>query len=174
MSVAAASSSHYSSDTSSSTSLSNKYLNKTMASANQNSSSMSSSNGSGRTYEQQSSSKTYQVQTMNGASSYYASSASAANSTGGASSVLSDTGVFYEHKVDERSLQSKIDQLELLNTVGTGTFGRVIVVRHKTSGDYYALKIMSIAEVLRLKQTEHVKNEKDILTQVNHAFIINL
>ena len=70
--------------------------------------------------------------------------------------------------------KNKVDQLEFLTTVGTGTFGRVIVVRQKNSQEFYALKIMSIAEVLRLKQTEHVKNEKDILQQVYHPFIINL
>ena len=48
------------------------------------------------------------------------------------------------------------------------------MVKDKVSKVYYALKIMSIAEVLRLKQTEHVKNEKEILTQVKHPFIINL
>ena len=85
-----------------------------------------------------------------------------------------DKGSFYENKVDEKSYKNKIDQLELLTTVGTGTFGRVIVVRQKTTHEFYALKIMSIMEVLRLKQTEHVKNEKDILQQVNHPFIINL
>lgn len=62
----------------------------------------------------------------------------------------------------------------MLTTVGTGTFGRVLVVRDKSTKAYYALKIMSIAEVLRLKQTEHVKNEKEILSQVKHPFIINL
>jgi protein kinase X len=69
---------------------------------------------------------------------------------------------------------AKLEQLEFLTTVGTGTFGRVIVVKHKKSKDYYALKIMSIAEVLRLKQTDHVKNEKEILLLVKHPFIINL
>ncbi len=85
-----------------------------------------------------------------------------------------DRGVFYEHKVDEKSYKSKIEQLDFLTTVGTGTFGRVIVVKNKVSHEYYALKIMSIVEVLRLKQTEHVKNEKDILQQVKHPFIISL
>lgn len=85
-----------------------------------------------------------------------------------------DRGVFYEPKADEKSFKNKIDQLELLSTVGTGTFGRVIVVRHKSSHEFYALKIMSIVEVLRLKQTEHVKNEKEILSHVKHPFIINL
>ena len=85
-----------------------------------------------------------------------------------------DKGTFYEPKVDDKSYKSKINQLEFLSTVGTGTFGRVIVVRNKTNQEYYALKIMSIMEVLRLKQTEHVKNEKDILSEVSHPFIINL
>jgi protein kinase X len=62
----------------------------------------------------------------------------------------------------------------LLTTVGTGTFGRVLVVRDKSTKAYFALKVMSISEVLRLKQTEHVKNEKEILSQIKHPFIINL
>jgi hypothetical protein len=72
------------------------------------------------------------------------------------------------------TIQNRLDNYELLTTVGTGTFGRVIVVRNKINKNFYALKIMSIAEVLRLKQTEHVKNEKEILLQINHPFIINL
>ena len=31
---------------------------------------------------------------------------------------------------------------------------------------YYALKILSMADVIKLKQVEHVKNEKNILSQV--------
>lgn len=128
------------------------------------------------------SSPQYQTQPL---SSYQTYHANVANSTGTANSILNssmkvsynlneDKGTFYEHKVDEKNYKHKLDQLELLTTVGTGTFGRVIVVRHKATHDFYALKIMSIMEVLRLKQTEHVKNEKDILQQVNHPFIINL
>lgn len=130
------------------------------------------------------SSPVYQAQSNNSYQTYYAN---VANSTGTANSLLNgplklsvlnnlneDRGVFYEHKFDEKNYKNKIDQLDLLTTVGTGTFGRVIVVRNKTTHEYYALKIMSIMEVLRLKQTEHVKNEKEILSQVNHPFIINL
>ena len=58
--------------------------------------------------------------------------------------------------------------------MGTGTFGRVLVVKHKQTKEYYALKIMSISEILRLKQTDHVKNEKEILTLAKHPFIISL
>lgn len=69
---------------------------------------------------------------------------------------------------------NRLDNFDFMTTVGTGTFGRVIVVRERHTKQFYALKIMSIAEVLRLKQTEHVKNEKEILMQINHPFIINL
>ncbi|CAH8869927.1 unnamed protein product [Trichobilharzia szidati] len=60
------------------------------------------------------------------------------------------------------------------NTERTGTFGRVIVVHDKCSQQYYALKILIIEELVRLKQVEHVKNEKSILMQLNHSFIVKL
>lgn len=61
----------------------------------------------------------------------------------------------------------------LLHT-GTGTFGRVLLCRDQRSGEYHALKIMNIREVIRLKQVEHVQNEKNILTKIEHPFIVNL
>ena len=35
--------------------------------------------------------------------------------------------------------------------------------RERASRDYFALKILAIHDVIRLKQVEHVKNEKNIL-----------
>jgi hypothetical protein len=119
----------------------------------------------------------------------YASTAAAAvaSSTGAATLILNSVAKMSlssdskepsqekeKNSEDLISYQNRIDQLELINTVGTGTFGRVIACRNRNSNEYYALKVMSIAEVLRLKQTEHVKNEKEILSQVKHPFIINL
>lgn len=37
----------------------------------------------------------------------------------------------------------------------------------KTSKDYYALKILTMAQVIKLKQVEHVINEKEILRWLN-------
>lgn len=58
--------------------------------------------------------------------------------------------------------------------LGTGTFGRVVLSQNQVTGDYGALKILSLADVIRLKQVEHVRNERDILKQINHPFIVNL
>ena len=57
---------------------------------------------------------------------------------------------------------------------GTGTFGRVQLVQLKTAKRFFALKVMSIPEVIRLKQEQHVHNEKSVLKEVNHPFLVQL
>lgn len=57
---------------------------------------------------------------------------------------------------------------------GTGTFGRVCLVRNKSTDKYGAMKILAMADVIRLKQVDHVKNEKNILQEIRHPFIVNL
>ncbi|KAI5941249.1 cAMP-dependent protein kinase catalytic subunit PRKX [Manis javanica] len=52
---------------------------------------------------------------------------------------------------------------DTLATVGTGTFGRVQLVKEKTAKHFFALKVMSIPDVIRLKQEQHVHNEKSVL-----------
>ncbi|KAL5475427.1 hypothetical protein EMCRGX_G025243 [Ephydatia muelleri] len=67
-----------------------------------------------------------------------------------------------------------MQNLELRETIGTGTFGRVVLTRDIPSDKFYALKIMSIAEIIRLKQVEHVTSEKAILLLVSSPFIVNM
>ncbi|XP_028319278.1 cAMP-dependent protein kinase catalytic subunit PRKX isoform X2 [Gouania willdenowi] len=67
-----------------------------------------------------------------------------------------------------------LDELETVATVGTGTFGRVFLVKDKRSRAFFALKQMRIPDVIRLKQEQHVHNEKEVLSEVNHPFLIRL
>jgi len=57
---------------------------------------------------------------------------------------------------------------------GTGTFGRVRLVRSRSTGTYLALKAVKKAKVLERKQVAHIGNEKAVLSQVHHPFIISL
>ncbi|KAJ3007479.1 hypothetical protein HKX48_009104 [Thoreauomyces humboldtii] len=57
---------------------------------------------------------------------------------------------------------------------GTGTFGRVYLTRFKDTNQYYAMKVLKKVEVVRLKQVEHINSEKQILSQVNFPFIVNM
>lgn len=66
-----------------------------------------------------------------------------------------------------------LEDFEMIKTIGTGTFGRVCLCRDP-SGAFHAMKILEISDVIRLKQVEHVKNEKAILLQVQHPFIIRM
>ena len=54
-----------------------------------------------------------------------------------------------------------------LSGLQTGNSGCLIFhgnfAQDKTSKDYYALKILTMAQVIKLKQVEHVINEKEIL-----------
>eukprot|EP00457_Paulinella_chromatophora_P005688 gb/GEZN01005705.1/.p1 GENE.gb/GEZN01005705.1/~~gb/GEZN01005705.1/.p1 ORF type:complete len:353 (-),score=57.81 gb/GEZN01005705.1/:555-1613(-) len=62
------------------------------------------------------------------------------------------------------------------DTLGTGTFGRVRLVQHEVEGEpkYFALKMLKKSEIIRLKQVEHIKAEKIILTEITHPYIVNL
>ncbi|KAF1919386.1 kinase-like domain-containing protein [Ampelomyces quisqualis] len=72
------------------------------------------------------------------------------------------------------------EDFELIKTLGTGTFARVWLVRLKdaTSQDQdkvFALKILRKVDVIRLKQVEHVRNERNVLAKVaGHPFITTM
>jgi len=59
-------------------------------------------------------------------------------------------------------------------TLGTGSFGRVHLVRYKNDGKYYAMKVLKKAEIVKMKQVEHTVNEKNILEQLDHPFLVEM
>jgi serine/threonine protein kinase len=68
------------------------------------------------------------------------------------------------------------DTFRIGDTLGTGTFGRVRLVTYDQKGktSYFALKMLKKSEIIRLKQVEHIKAEKSILSRIAHPFIVNL
>ena len=59
-------------------------------------------------------------------------------------------------------------------TLGTGTFGRVKLVEHTTTGRTMALKAMMKTQIIKSHQEKNVVAEKDILLECTHPFIIKL
>ncbi|PHJ22686.1 agc kinase [Cystoisospora suis] len=84
------------------------------------------------------------------------------------------------HSQVRQDLQSRslsIDDFLFHETVGTGSFGRVCIVDLRGTPGWYppmALKILSKHKIVKMKQVEHVKDEKRILSSIEHPFIVNL
>lgn len=69
----------------------------------------------------------------------------------------------------------RLQDLECFRTLGTGTFGRVYLSRLRSNPNvYFALKMMQKSEILRLKQLDHVYNEKMILANLQCPFVVQL
>ncbi|TXT08999.1 hypothetical protein VHUM_02473 [Vanrija humicola] len=59
-------------------------------------------------------------------------------------------------------------------TLGTGSFGRVHLVRSKHNGRFYAVKVLNKEKVVKMKQVEHTNSEREMLVRVRHPFLVNL
>ncbi|KAN0075357.1 Protein kinase-like domain containing protein [Tylopilus felleus] len=72
----------------------------------------------------------------------------------------------------------KLTDFEVRGTLGTGTFGRVLLVRLKSatpgSQNIFAMKVLRKVEIVRLRQVEHVNAERYILSRVRHPFVVDL
>ena len=66
----------------------------------------------------------------------------------------------------------KLTDYDVLSTLGTGSFGRVKLAKHKQSGRFYALKMLKKSDIVKSKQVDHVMNENQILSMINHPFIV--
>ncbi|VEN61198.1 unnamed protein product, partial [Callosobruchus maculatus] len=66
-----------------------------------------------------------------------------------------------------------LDEFSRLKTLGTGSFGRVLLVRYKDD-NYYAMKCIEKVRIIKLKQVEHTLYEKRILEAIRFPFIISL
>lgn len=85
---------------------------------------------------------------------------------------LLDDPVFAMSREERETL---LREFELATTLGTGTFGRVMLVRSSSLERVFALKLMSIVDMHKRKQVQHVKNEKAILESVRaHPFLVTL
>ncbi|VAH09167.1 unnamed protein product [Triticum turgidum subsp. durum] len=67
-----------------------------------------------------------------------------------------------------------VEDFELLTIIGRGAFGEVRLCREKTSKSVYAMKKLKKSEMLRRGQVEHVKAERNLLAEVDSAYIVKL
>ncbi|ODV85327.1 hypothetical protein CANARDRAFT_28589 [[Candida] arabinofermentans NRRL YB-2248] len=62
----------------------------------------------------------------------------------------------------------------IMRTLGTGSFGRVHLVKSVHNNRFYAIKVLKKAQVIRMKQVEHTNDERRMLKLVEHPFLIRM
>ncbi|KAM4060195.1 kinase [Hirsutella rhossiliensis] len=67
-----------------------------------------------------------------------------------------------------------LGDFDILRTLGTGSFGRVHLVQSKHNQRFYAVKVLKKVQVVKMKQVEHTNDERRMLADVKHPFIITL
>lgn len=71
--------------------------------------------------------------------------------------------------------QCTLDDFDLDRTIGTGSFGRVMVVYSKRDrAQRYAMKMLKKDNIVKMKQVEHTLNERKILASIDFPFIVKL
>lgn len=67
-----------------------------------------------------------------------------------------------------------LGDFDILRTLGTGSFGRVHLVQSKHNQRFYAVKVLKKQQVVKMKQVEHTNDERKMLQEVKHPFLITL
>jgi carbon catabolite-derepressing protein kinase len=73
-----------------------------------------------------------------------------------------------------RSTDSRMDQYTVLKTLGEGSFGKVKLAIHKSTGQKVALKIISRKKLISRDMTGRVEREIEFLQLLRHPHIIKL
>lgn len=74
---------------------------------------------------------------------------------------------------------------QILRVIGTGTFGRVFVgvLNPGTARSRYvdpasprpvAIKMLKKSQIVHMRQIEHINQEKNILMEIDHPFIVQM
>ena len=68
----------------------------------------------------------------------------------------------------------KPDELNAISVLGEGSYGKVTLVRHKTTGRTFAVKQITKKHVKKMKQEKHIETERKVIACINHPFVCNL
>uniref|UniRef100_A0A2K5QVI3 non-specific serine/threonine protein kinase n=4 Tax=Platyrrhini TaxID=9479 RepID=A0A2K5QVI3_CEBIM len=88
----------------------------------------------------------------------------------------SDSSVAEEMEVAVSKARAKVtmNDFDYLKLLGKGTFGKVILVREKATGRYYAMKILRKEVIIAKDEVAHTVTESRVLQNTRHPFLTAL
>uniref|UniRef100_A0A667ZRH1 Serine/threonine-protein kinase Sgk1 n=1 Tax=Myripristis murdjan TaxID=586833 RepID=A0A667ZRH1_9TELE len=74
-----------------------------------------------------------------------------------------------------KSLLIKPCDFDYLKIIGKGSFGKVLLARHKETTKYYAIKVLQKKIILKKKEQKHIMAERSVLMKnIKHPFLVGL
>ncbi len=77
-------------------------------------------------------------------------------------------------KLKWNNKSTRLEDFQILKVLGRGSFGKVCLVQHSTTGAIYAMKALKKDVLLNQEQVENTLQEKVILSSVKHPFLVSL
>eukprot|EP00392_Amoebophrya_sp_AT5.2_P011771 g11856.t1 len=67
-----------------------------------------------------------------------------------------------------------LGDFEMIRSLGVGSFGRVKFAKMLSDGSPVAVKFMKKHEIIKLKQVDHINQERNLMSQIKHPFIVEM
>lgn len=73
------------------------------------------------------------------------------------------------------SKKSRPGDFAFLKVIGKGSFGKVLLAKHKTEEKFYAIKVLHKAAIRKRNEARHIMAERNVLLKnVKHPFLVGL
>lgn len=69
---------------------------------------------------------------------------------------------------DNENEEISVKSFYTVSVIGKGSYAKVLLVKKKDTGKYYAMKVIKKAKILKYKQKNNIKTERDVLVASNH------
>lgn len=70
---------------------------------------------------------------------------------------------------------AKVDDFDFLKMIGKGSYGKVLLARHKKEHRFYAVKVLQKKMIIKRKEENHIMCERNVLLKnFDHPFLISL
>lgn len=77
--------------------------------------------------------------------------------------------------VNTEASEMKPSDFDYLKVIGTGSFGKVLLARHRKEGGYYAVKVLDKQMIIKNKEERRVMVERSVLLKgLKHPFLVGL
>ncbi|XP_061415674.1 serine/threonine-protein kinase Sgk2-like isoform X3 [Lethenteron reissneri] len=70
---------------------------------------------------------------------------------------------------------AKPSDFDFMKIIGKGSFGKVLLAKHKADGKFFAVKVLQKESILKRKEEKHIMAERNVLLKnVKHPFLVGL